>query len=116
MHAAQTTIALREEMTQCSWWPNVKPVSYGFRYSLTIIKRQPKRIIVCADAQFCSERELLASLDLLGREGYDFIYRTRSSITMLLSCDTAEEKARLQALGTRILSTPALKPLRNCLS
>jgi hypothetical protein len=80
-------------------------VQYGFRFSLTVIQRKPVRRAVSSCDRYCSETEVLRAIELLGRDGYDFIRACRSYVQVDLVIDP-EELAEFWARFNRLARDP----------
>jgi hypothetical protein len=81
----------------CRWWPGLVPAHYGFRFTLIVVKRKPVRKVV-SQGSYCSEKEILSAIDLLGRDGYDFIWECRSYVQMEFGTDSEDVPAFRAAL------------------
>lgn len=85
----------------CQWWPGLDPVPYGFRYELTVVQRKPVRKLISSHLLYCSETEILRAIELLGRDGYDFIWKSPSGVGMELGVEP-EDRAGFRAAWDRL--------------
>jgi hypothetical protein len=86
-------------------------VEYGFRFTLTVVQRKPVRRVVSLSDKYCSETEILKAIDLLGRDGYDFIWKCGGYVHMEMVVEKEDRAAfenRLKRLSGSVSCDPPL--------
>ena len=82
----------------CRWWPGLDPVACWFRYELTVVQRKPARKVISQRLLYASEAEIFNAIDLLGHDGYDFIWKCRSYVQMMLRVGPEDRDAFTEQL------------------
>ena len=96
----------------CRWWPGLEPVQYGFRYSLVIIQRAPRPVIISHHQMYASQEEIGKAIALLGKEPYDVIWACRSFVQVECLAETSEDQVRFVALCNKLLVSCNRRQLR----